>query len=229
MALIWPNYLFSSEIFLPNKLLQWMKNNVFCALINGLTNDVTELITIAFRKKSTATLLQGLIVSHTRAMQHCCRHWKCHTTEHCHIGAGTHSITKQSTVTVVEIPILSYKRALPHWYRHSQCQKQCSPVLISYISFVHIIFECINSEHLFTCVYAVVPEDHPPSCTNVTIASLLHVVLRFHCVILYHDSNVKLHDVQGDNFIINIKTSLIIYIYIYIISRSICVPISLPR
>jgi hypothetical protein len=104
--------------------------------------------------KNTATLLQALTASKT---------------EHCHIGTGT-DITKN--------------RALPHWYRHSQYQKQCRPVLISYTNFVHNIFEGINSEHFFTCFYAVNPEAHPPSCTDVTMASVLHVVSLFLCVIL---------------------------------------------
>jgi len=50
-------------------------------------------------------LVQALTVSHNRALPHWYRHSQYHTTEHCHIGTDTHSITN---------------RALPHWYRHWQ-------------------------------------------------------------------------------------------------------------
>jgi hypothetical protein len=69
--------------------------------------------------QSTVLLVQAFTVSHNRALPHWYRHWNYHTTEHCHIGTGTHSITQQSTATLVQTITVSHNRALPHWYRQS--------------------------------------------------------------------------------------------------------------
>jgi len=90
---------------------------------NGFNNDVNEVKISTSRHKSNATLLQALTVSDTKAMPHCYRHSQYHTTEHCHIGTGTDSITQHSSATLVQALTVSHNRALPHWYRHSQYHK----------------------------------------------------------------------------------------------------------
>ena len=105
---------------------------------HSITKQSTATVVQALPiKQSIATLVQALIVSHNRVLPHWYRHTQYHTTDHCHIGIGTHSITKQSTTTMVQALTLnktehchigtgihfSYNRVLPNWYRHSQHHK----------------------------------------------------------------------------------------------------------
>ena len=55
-----------------------------------------------------------------RALPYLYWHRQYHTTEHCHFGTGTESITQQNTATLVQALTVSHNTALPHWYRHWQ-------------------------------------------------------------------------------------------------------------
>ena len=93
------------------------------------------MATVSITQQSTATLVQEQTVSHNRALPHWYRNRQYHTTEGCHTGTGTHSITQQtlpqsynesityqSTATLVLPLRVSHNRALPHWYGHCQYQ-----------------------------------------------------------------------------------------------------------
>jgi len=69
------------------------KSNVFFELKNNPTNDVTVRSTSPLHRKNTATLLQALTVSDNRSWPHRYWHSQYHTTDHCHTGKDTHSIT----------------------------------------------------------------------------------------------------------------------------------------